>query len=223
MKNLISKNISWKNVIWELLVVFIGLLSALYVDSLIEQRKDNKQEHIYLSEIKNNIESDIEKLDEVLEGMQNDFKNIQELNKAIHAGTIQKDSLVKYFGRLIFIKEFYPNFTALDVINNKGDMGIMKNHQLLYKLNTLQKYSHNLERSTNEVKAYYANRIEPFMLQHFDLKDYVWNDTVTVNAKKLIEDPYFQNLILLSVQKWGTQLQFHKYYREKLGELVQML
>lgn len=223
MKNLISKNINWKNIVWELIVVFIGLLSALYVDSLIEDRKDRKKEKVYLSEIKNNIENDIEKLDEVLLAMQDNLESIKKLNQSIYVGEVQKDSLIKYFGRLIFVKEFHPNHTALEVIKNKGDLDIIKNQELLYKLNELQKFNIKLDRSTNEVKDFYKDRIEPFMLNELDLKDYVWNDTITINADQLIRNSYFQNLIMLAFQKWATQHRMHQYYKEQLTETLQIL
>lgn len=223
MKNLLTKKVAWKNVFWELIVVFIGLLSALYVDSLIQDRKDRHQEAVYQKEIKRNLESDIEELEELITGMESNFKSIQKLNMGIREGAINKDSLVHFFGRLIFIKEFRPDFTALDVIKNKGDLDIIKDQQLVYQLNRLREFSLQLNRATEEVKTYYNQKLEPFMLQNFDLKDYVWNDTITIDSEKLIREPYFQNLILLSVQKWGTQLHFHKEYLKELKTTLDQL
>ncbi|MCB0478508.1 MAG: hypothetical protein KDC84_10115 [Crocinitomicaceae bacterium] len=217
------KKINWGNIVFELFSVFVGLLAALYVDSLIAESEEKNREKEYLTEIKNDLDSDITELEEALSGMQNNFESIQKLNKAILIGEISADSLVDYFGRLIFIKEFRPNFTAFDIVKSKGELNIIKNQKLIYELTELYEFSKDVERSTQEVKDYYQHRLEPFMLEHFDLKDYVWNDTVTIQSNQMIQDPFFQNLVLMSVQKYGTQLHFHKTYLKIIQEIKSAL
>ncbi|MEZ4939123.1 MAG: hypothetical protein R2799_16165 [Crocinitomicaceae bacterium] len=51
------------------------------------------------------------------------------------------------------------------------------------------------------------------MLEHFDLKDYVWNDTVTVQSNPDDSGPFLSEFEFdVGSEKYGTQLHFHKTY-----------
>lgn len=94
---------------------------------------------------------------------------------------------------------------------------------MLNELAELYEFNSQLSQSTASVKGFYQSTIEPYLLSNFDLKDYIWGDTVTVDASAIIQDQYFQNIVMLSIQKYGQQKVMFELYHEKQKALLDEL
>lgn len=215
--------INWSKFIFELFGMFLGLSAALYADSKVEEFNERKREQQYIKEIRTNLENDILEMDELIEGVNNNFEAIQNLNQAVKNGDITPQNLVNDFGRLLFIKDFQGTFNAFDIIKSKGDLGVITNHEILSELSELYEFNNQIMKSTASVKKYYSSTLEPYLLDRFDLKDYIWSDTITIDASSFIEDQYFQNIVLLSVQKYGEQKVMFELYHKQQKELLKKL
>lgn len=215
--------LDWSTVIVELFTMFLGLSAALYADSKVEEYNESKREHEYLAEIKANLENDVIEMNGLMEGVNKNFMSIQQLSMAVAKDSISAIDLVNDFGRLLFVKEFRGTFNALEIIKSKGDLAVISNQSVLNGLTELYEFNSQLSESTAAVKQFYQSAIEPYLLSNFDLKDYIWGDTITIDASSIIQDQYFQNIVMLSVQKYGEQKVMFELYHDQQKALLEEL
>ena len=82
----ILKPNNWKQAAGEVLLIVIGILIALFVDSQWEQRKARQEEAEILSQIWNSLKSDQDYLQEQLSRAEGRLKRMIELQEHVLAG-----------------------------------------------------------------------------------------------------------------------------------------
>lgn len=174
MKKLFLKllQIQWKKIISELLLIVVGILIALYINNLNERSKERDFEQIIVAEIEKSLRSDLE----------NHIKNritrgIQIIQSAdivldyLEDKIAYHDSLETHFWRLNWIMIFEPKTIPFERLKSKG-IEILSKEEV--RLQLLELYDYNYPRIsyfTQDFNEWTTNRIEPYNLKHFKIKN----------------------------------------------------
>ena len=186
--------------IGEIILVVIGILIALQLNNLNENKKNDVFEKEILSQIQENLKSD--KL--VLKQIELNFmKAIASSNKILNAEESQKtkDSIKIWLGAIIQFDRFQPLTNAYEVLKSNG-LDRISNKQLRFLLG---KYyddeSLRIIKSTNDIEIAFNDHWIPILFEEtvefefkksVELKDYsvLLKSSKERNILKLSRDNY---------------------------------
>ena len=164
-KNLLSQGKTGKYVkyaIGEIILVVIGILIALQINNLNEQRKQHNQEQDYLSALKREFENNLIEVDRAIKLNASLLKNALELSTYTGPDTpnITEEKFAKlYFGTVNAEVQYRPGSGVTNEIINSG------------KLNIFQKKSENIDFFKN-IDFFLKNKV--FFATDF-LLDVTWS------------------------------------------------
>ena len=188
--------------IGEIALVVIGILIALQVNNLNEQRKENNFEVYILKEIQTNLQTDLLEIREDLYFM--DFINKACLDVKNHLLNLDQpsDSLSISAAILRVTPHFNPITSGYNLLQNKS-VGIIKNDSLrdaiLYQYDMLYRYYKTYE---EERGRFHALHSEPQLLEYFSM-NYDVNQRLSFRG-------YFFEISKEDYQRLKNDLKFHK-------------
>ncbi len=159
----------FKYAIGEIVLVVIGILIALQVNTLNEQRKENNFEVDILKQIRTNLQTDLLEIREDLELM--DFMNKACLDVKNHLLNLDQpsDSLSISAAILRVTPHFSPITSGYNLLQNRS-VGIIKNDSLrdaiLYQYDMLYPYYKTYE---DERGRFHALHSEPQLIEYFSM------------------------------------------------------
>lgn len=128
--------------IGEILLVVIGILIALQVNTWNQQRKDRKLEKQYLQDMLLDLKTDSLALNQVLEVSDQQINAKRALMAFYNGHAYPNDSLINYFFMQVDIMlHFNPATTTLDEMKSTGNISVIRNVKLRRQiLKTYNKY-----------------------------------------------------------------------------------
>jgi hypothetical protein len=159
----------FKYAVGEIILVVIGILIALQVNNLNEQRKENNFEVDILKQIRTNLQTDLLEIREDLEVI--DLVNKACLDVRNHLLNLDQpsDSLSISTAILRVTPHFRPITIGYNILQNRS-VGIIKNDSLrdaiLYQYDMLYPYYKTYE---DERGRFHALHSEPQLLEYFSM------------------------------------------------------
>jgi len=156
----------------EIVLVVIGILLAVNINSWKRAADTNDLEIKILKEIKTDLEND---LDEIRNELQN-YATIQSADSTLIAYYYSSEAFTDTLGSLVYMYEINPHFNPLNggyqLLKTKG-IDIVKNDQLRISINSYYEqsipYYHKYEGERIQVVL---NEMVPFNNEHFRLEKY---------------------------------------------------
>lgn len=170
----------------EIILVVVGILLALQVNSWNEARKAKKLERQYLLNISSEIEASLTKLDQALNFNQTTLEHIDNILHHLQEGLSYSSSLDTsfYIYQYFIVPEL--NFTTYETIKNVG-LNSISSHDLRLTISKL--YEEDFIFLTNTIreneKQFYQNVMTQFHIEHF--KETSYNNTTTPNDYKNLQ------------------------------------
>jgi hypothetical protein len=174
--------------IGEIFLVVIGILIALQINNLNEEKKNREFEKETLTQIQENINNDKLALTQIV----NDFsKAIISSEKILQSEVSDKteDSIKIWLGNTIMFDRFQPLTNAYEVLKSKG-LDKISNKKLRFLLGKYYDYEASLMvKSTNDIELTFNNHWLPVLFDEMvefefkksvELKDY----TILLNPSK---------------------------------------
>ena len=153
----------------EIILVVIGILIALQVNNLNEQRKENNFEVDILKEIRTNLQKDLVEIREDLELMDCINKACSEVRSHLINIEQPTDSLSISTAILRVTPHFSPITSGYNLLQNRN-VGIIKNDRLrdaiLYQYDMLYPYYKTYE---DERGRFHALHSEPQLIEYFSM------------------------------------------------------
>ena len=178
----------------ELLLIVIGVLLALAVDNLNAVRKEHDQELFLLRQLQVSLREDqanISSLQQIF-GLSRDKMEL--LKRHLEQGQPYADSLDAYFGAVIGIWPFHPNYSVYEVVKAQG-LQLISNDSLRLGIARLydQVYASYLDAQANDRNVIFEV-VRPYYLQEF--RSIRVRESATPMAyEELIGQSYYLNLL----------------------------
>ncbi|WP_354616592.1 DUF6090 family protein [Sediminicola arcticus] len=183
-----------KYAIGEIILVVIGILIALQINTWNEDYKNTKKERGYLINLQQDLRADSLRLSELKNDFELAVKSKKKFEKIIEGQPTTNDSLIFYVNNQIdLLTDFVPNSSTFDELKNSNGLNLISNPQLKRQIVTLyNSYADlilKLKLGTEKSQILYAH-----------LSKYVNNiNTITSDEiHVLLNDNFFKNQMLLN-------------------------
>ncbi|ARV10589.1 hypothetical protein BTO05_13440 [Winogradskyella sp. PC-19] len=228
----------FKYAIGEIVLVVIGILIALQINSWYGKQVNNAKQEKYLESIVNDLNQQLINLDYHLNEENENLFDIQKLvsiynkNKRFDLN----DTTLNYFGSVFDRTTFLANRTTYTQLLSTGDIGIINNGEIR---DEIVKYYQHIERrelvvqKNNDVKDLVIN---PIFLKNIDLtypsitKSFKMNETYPrqleqTNINLLQKDILFETVNIIKVKLLSTQaiIQWFKEDKERTLDLIDLI
>jgi len=143
--------------IGEILLVVIGILIALQVDNWNTEKQERRELKGYLSNIANNVTTDLEQLNEVLVYRDHSREGSRSYMALIEKDSLPADEILSFFekyGKHLAIYEIYfrPDMSGFEALKNSGYLGKLQGSDIeteLYRYYSQIKEIQQQETSVN--------------------------------------------------------------------------
>lgn len=185
--------------IGEVVLVVIGILIALQVNTWNEFRKDRIKENQILIDLKKSLNADIEnQLNPNISQIVEDLSNVNSIIKSLENKAIYNDSMSIKFRSLMFSKSFKWEVTTYKSLENEG-LNIISKPEL--KSEILRLYNMKYPELEYFISNFSKNLIEffrPEMREKFKFNYKTTNEIFYVpsNYEELLHDTSFMNTLL---------------------------
>ena len=181
--------------IGEILLVVLGILIAFQINSWNDTRKSKYLEKQYLTNIKNEINTSVAKLDESIKFNTTTLNHIENILNHIEGDLPYSGSLDTsfYVYQYFIVPEL--NFTTYETIKNVGLNSINPNS---LRLDISKLYEEEFSFLTNTIKGneqqYYQNVMTQFHIDHFKETSYL-GTTIPNNYDTLKQNQKYSNIL----------------------------
>ena len=202
-KNLLSEGKTgkyFKYAIGEIVLVVIGILIALQINNLNENRKNKEFEKEILTQIQTNLKKDKLTLEKILANYDNAIKSSDKILKS-ELSEKNEDSIKIWLGTIIQFDRFQPLTNAYEVLKSNG-LDKVSNKELRFLLGTYydDEASH-MVKSISDIELAFNEHWTPILLEEMvdfqfrksvKLKDYsiLFKSSKAQNILKLNRDNY---------------------------------
>ena len=208
------KKINWRYAIGELIIITFGISLAFGLNNWASHNRDRQIANEYLSNIKSDLEYDIQKLDSNLLIMNKRVKYLQSLFMYFRTKSMGQDTLdarvFQYFDPI----RFYSRQATFQSMKYSGDIKLIRESDLKNEIvsyyESYGKIDAEYERHRNFAQTFLA----PYFMEHVDFA------TLQNGSPKSFEDPYFQKLL---VSLFGIYLMESKAYEEVQKSSVKLI
>jgi hypothetical protein len=194
--------------IGEIVLVVVGILLALQINTWNEGRKNNIIEQGTLLSLKTDLESALVQLDDKL-GQNRGYKTLDSILLDImhFKKDISTDSLEILTLSHTFSPGFDPELGTLNEILNTGKMEIIKNRALRKHISTWNKYMDELEEVDGKLAHYDLQVKDPLYAKHLPYKNiagvylsYLYDTDIPKSnfkwdSKALLQNKEFENML----------------------------
>lgn len=183
-----------KYAIGEIILVVIGILIALQINTWNEDYKNKKKERGYLINLQQDLLADSLRLSELINDLDLAVKSKKKFEKIIEEQYTPNDSLIFFVNNQIdLITDFVPNSSTFDELKNNNGLNLISNSQLKRQILTLYNSYDDLilklKLGTEKSQILYAH-----------LSKYVGNinSITSEEIQFLLNDNFFKNQMLLN-------------------------
>ena len=157
--------------IGEIILVVIGILIALQINTLQEEKEDRKIEKALLKNVKKDLESDIQEFKNVKEFKTSQYEaSIRLLEYIIDTSKPLEDSIqfINDFQLMVYFIVPSSNRTSFDIATSTGYMNNITNDSLV---NDLSKYFNNigLEQHVTETKRFINAYSDNYLMKNYHM------------------------------------------------------
>jgi hypothetical protein len=190
----------FKYAIGEIVLVVIGILIALQINNLNENRKNKEFENEMLTQIQTNLKKDKLTLEKILANYDSAIKSSDKILKSELSEKIE-DSIKNWLGTIIQFDRFQPLTNAYEVLKSNG-LDKVSNKELRFLLGTYydDEASH-MVKSISDIELAFNEHWTPILLEEMvdfqfrksvKLKDYsiLFKSSKAQNILKLNRDNY---------------------------------
>lgn len=217
--------LNWKYVIGELLLIVSGILIALFLNNLNEERKLKNFEEKIIAEIDISLKSDFNAhIDSRIERGNNIFQSADIVLDFLDNRIDYHDSLGSHFWKLNRVIIFEPQTIPFERLKSKG-IEYLSNESTRLKLLELYDFTYpRMEYFTENYNNWTTNRIEPFCLKHFIINELKRGKTYTpINIQQIVNSMEFRNLVIEKRSKTRRLIGHMERAKDEVEKLLEEL
>ena len=211
------KKINWRYALGELLLIFLGITTAIWFNNWNEKQKSLETEIKSINEIKNAIQQDVQDINENISGFQNRVLLFNQLLEHIEKKLPINDSLKTNLPYLQGVTTFLPNTGPYETLKSRG-LETISNDSIRLEISLYYDYEYE-KIQTNERQHYehYVNYLKPAMMLHFSLKDYKLEP---LDYDNLLSDFKFEQTINWALRTDSYMLDLYKELKKISDSLL---
>ena len=212
--------------IGEIILVVIGILLALQINTWSQMHKDSKEELVILEKLYNNIQTDTLNLNYWLTNIKTQLNDLKIITSEIKDQNLKQFS-VDLYKPLLSVIFMDLETTTWQNLKSTGKISLLKNASLMDSLQTYYTRFDLVNKSWQEgFKSYNRNILAPKFFEFHDFKFFgqesdVLNDAIQhIMPYKYGEDVFFRNAIRYRI---GATNKIKDLFEDDLARATHML
>ena len=236
-KKLLTENKFSKYLLYaigEIILVVVGILIALQINNSNDQRIDKTREIKYLTNIKIDLNEDIESLDYNIEFREKKSRGTQKIIEQINGMPIEDLTEATYnVINTLYQEKFQPSNVTYNDLVSSGNMNLISNDSIkidLFELSLLyQRNSFGIEHETKEYEEFISKPIYKFAdIEHMKpvflgIKTAEESNISEKDFEELFKSKEYKNGCVVS--NWTTEemLEIYKNIRAKSERIIALI
>jgi hypothetical protein len=123
-------SINWKYALGEILIVIIGITVAFSMNKCAENSKQKEERQQYLVNIKNDLETDKERLKEIIADLNSMIDTAERILPILNSESKEKMTIVRDLFTISNISNFTPQDNTYHTLINSGDLKLITDFDL---------------------------------------------------------------------------------------------
>ncbi|WP_445749367.1 DUF6090 family protein [Polaribacter sp.] len=160
-----------KYAIGEIVLVVIGILIALQINTWNQNKQDSKQEKQILSQLIKEYESNLQQINEKIylrnETLNSCFKLLEYRKSDFKE--IQVDSVDNHLFRISIRPTFDPELSVSNELINSGKLYILQNEELRNYISAYSSFLSELSEEEQVILELTENRLIPFLIENYQV------------------------------------------------------
>lgn len=210
-------NRNWKYCLFEFLVVFLGIMAALSLNSLWKGIRESNLEEKYLTGLRNDNDKNITALSSLIEIAEDNYNAIQKVVGMISRNEYQVDTIINFSVRMAYLFEFTQNSITFETLKASGNLEIISDYDLRNKIVEVYNQYSRITKFDGMYRKYIDDYVIPFVWKNIDM---ITGKPVNTNFVKQVE---FKNVLTGYLLNLTQQLDGYKKGLEKSMVLKEML
>lgn len=206
------------NFVVEILMIVIGISIALWFESLYEEMQERDTEQQYLQGLVDDLRSDINELDVVIEDNE---RRLEQLQATIPGLSDLAGAPPQEQAQTIFAPSSYWFFEPARVtylsMRESGDFRLLSDPEVKESLLQLMRQYDHIETLQNNFLQALDDGYIPLMMAKFDMVD------MQIADPGMLDDPLFRNFFVYAVQDTSSRVEAVRIAREKSGALLSLI
>ena len=211
------QNRNWQYYLFEILVVFLGIMAAFGLNSWWQGMQESNLEEKYLTGLESDIDKNITALTGLIEIAEDNYNAIQKIITMISKGDYKVDTIILYSVRMVYLFEFTQNSIIFETLKASGNFKIISDYELRNKIVEVYNHYSRIEKFDEMYRKYIDDYVIPFMWKNIDM---ISGKPVNTNFVKQVE---FKNVLTGYLLMLTQQLDGYKSGLEKSKTLKEML
>ncbi len=224
------RKINWYQASAEVLLILIGLLFAIAVDSWWDERVERADELAYLKALREDFISNRTELNKSIETERELINYGKEIHSIIYDQSTQFTSkeLVQKIGDFYFLSDWSPSSGTYNEMLGSGRLLYIRNKSIRIKL---AKYSSNLNNNNPLIQAQwdsFASSHGPFLNKHMNITDLGWTGEYKPahpysNNIEALRTKEFSNNVSMWIVIHHDMIQSFELYLSQGDEIIDLL
>ena len=211
------QNRNLKYYLFEILVVFLGIMAAFVLNSWWQGVKESNLEQKYITGLKNDIEKNITELSGLIEIEEDNNNAIQKVVRMISRNEYPVDTIIHYSVRMAYLFEFKQNSITFETLKASGNLEIISDYDLRNKIVEVYNHYSHIIKFDDMYRKYIDDYVIPFLWKNIDM---ITGKPVNTNFVKQVE---FKNVLTGYLLMLTQQLDGYKQGLGKSKELERVL
>ncbi|RPI70576.1 MAG: hypothetical protein EHM47_11860 [Ignavibacteriales bacterium] len=207
---------NWKYYLFEILVVFLGIMAAFGLNSWWESVQEGNLEEKYLEGLNNDLDKNLNELSGLIEIAENNNTAIQKIVTMIAQNNFQTDTIIKNSVRMAYLFEFNQNSVTFETLKTSGNIQIISEYDVRNKIVEVYNHYSRIKKFDEMYRKYIDDYVIPFLWKNIDM---ITGEAVNSNFVKQVE---FKNVLTGYLLMLGQQIDGYKLGYEKSKELKEM-
>jgi len=205
----------------EIVLVVIGILIALGIDNLNEERKNDVFEKEILVQISANLKKDQQNLNTIISNARRAVECSEKI-LALERGTPAPDSLKFWLGSIVQFDRFQPLTNAYEVLKSKG-LDLVSNKELRFLMGTYYDDQAYIVSNANEdLKQTFVDDWIPIMRK--GVVDFVFKEYVIVeNEQAFLDSDALRNILILNRSNYDGSIQYMEEGLELINAILEII
>ncbi len=189
----------FKYAIGEIILVVIGILIALQINNWNNNNQLKKLETKYLTEIRNNLKSDLPDINFNIDFNESRLKSNEIILQYLNREIDYSDSLKFHFGNLIFTTRTLPNTSAYENLKSRG-LEIITNDTLRLNITSLYSFLyHNvIDFEKQDDNSFQYGLFIPEVSKVLNMQS-VWKSAEPIDGQILLDNYQLKNAITTNI------------------------
>lgn len=227
IKNSFSKlkKIDGVHYLLELIIVFIGVSLAFFINQKEQDKELKLQEKEYLMSIKNDLEIDINAHGVTIAYLKEEIERfVIARDLIIEKQTQYIDSIASISTKLSETTKYHPRVSTFQLLTDNGDLIKIKNVKLKTQIATYYAYLKNLSKHHQEVNTVKEEELKPYLNQSYNwFKKEVVNDDAYFDIKMLNILYHLRTTLVNRIVAYNKALEMCKELNEQLDKELEKI